>query len=245
MRRLLPFHTAKKILLASAVGLLLHCAAPINARAQAPASNPARMVTAMDAQAAALRYARSIGLGTKGRIHGSLLPKATLVTLLQQDGCEGVRVFYGRNEDGERVAILWPVDAAFQNLTRKLVYVLPAEDLCPGNCDFQFMRDDYHTPRNPVQARMMDAKQCLRWIERYARGVVAAQTSSFLIQKGAVLQGLINNRMVFGIRAYHTIEPDLINASLYLVGADIEGHADWKGSAYYADNTNLCMGDCY
>lgn len=199
----------------------------------------------MDAQSSIFRYARLTGLDARGRLHGSIIDKRALVVMLQQDGCEGARVFYGRNDNGRRVAIVWPVNANYENMTRNEVYMLPVQDLCPRNCDFQFMQDDYNMPTRQGRAVPVDANDALRWINRYARSAPAAQTTSVLIQKGAVLQGLINDRECFGIRIYHTLEPDLINASVYLVGTDYYGHSNWDGPAYYADNTSLCVGNCY
>jgi len=89
---------------------------------------PARdhRITLEEASALVKRYRA----GTEEK--AGAFPKSQLMDLLSQPGCEGMRVYYGRHEDGRPALVLVGIDKTDNDMTGGIV-----EDLhfpCPPLC---------------------------------------------------------------------------------------------------------------
>ena len=66
----------------------------------------------MPLQAAAALTRRFREHAGKGAVHGGMFTKQALMELLSQAGCEGVRIYYGREEGGAPALVLVGVNSA-------------------------------------------------------------------------------------------------------------------------------------
>ena len=69
-------------------------------------------------------------LGTNQTIAG-LVDKTNLLTLLNQEGCTGVRIYNALNEEGKITYVLVGVNANNEDMTN---YILDKCNLCPTDC---------------------------------------------------------------------------------------------------------------
>jgi hypothetical protein len=60
-----------------------------------------------------------------------LVDKTNLLTLLNQEGCTGVRIYNALNDDGKITFVLVGVNSNNEDLTD---YILDKTDLCQNNC---------------------------------------------------------------------------------------------------------------
>ena len=68
----------------------------------------------------------------KGAVLGELFGRAALEGLLRQPGCEGIRIYFGRNEGGQSALVLVGVDATDADMTSGTI--LEQGFPCPPVC---------------------------------------------------------------------------------------------------------------
>lgn len=68
-------------------------------------------------QAAAALTRRFRQGAAKGAVLGELFGRAAVEELLRQPGCEGIRIYHGRDESGAAVVVLVGVDAGGADMT--------------------------------------------------------------------------------------------------------------------------------
>jgi len=69
-------------------------------------------------------------IGSNHTIAG-LVDKTNLLTLLNQEGCTGLRIYNALNDDGKITFVLVGVNSNNEDMTD---YILDKTDLCPNNC---------------------------------------------------------------------------------------------------------------
>lgn len=86
----------------------------------------------MPLQAAAALTRRFREHAGKGAAHGGMFIKQALMELLNQPGCEGVRIYYGREEGGDPALVLVGVNSADTDMTDGTI--LEKAFPCPPFC---------------------------------------------------------------------------------------------------------------
>ena len=203
-----------------------------------------RKATKAEAQQAIARYVRMESITNNKLIHSYLINKSAIALMMQDRECEGIRVYNSLNNDRYPLAFLWPTGADSHILTRKKVEAVTDWNLCPNNCDFEFMPDYRYPPQAIKPVIEKESKEASKEISRYVNFHKRNSIRSVFLPKMEILKPFVNTYFNNALRVYIALEKDQTTHCLYVVPANEYGESIWT-EAMYLNADAICTDDCF